>query len=91
MSMPTPEELQAALREAARMREQGEDPRYVAKSLLSLNYRMTYLMRVLEHAERYLQFGLSAQGHLNLQQAVEAARAAIDRNRVEDEDNHPLI
>ncbi len=40
MSKPTEDELQAALTEAARLREEGEDHYFLAKSLLNLNYRL---------------------------------------------------
>ncbi len=90
MGMPTTEELKEALAEAGRMREKGEDPCHVAKALLSLNYRMRYLERVLETAEHYIHFGLSAQDHIALQRAVEEARHVIARNKGGDDSSFGL-
>ena len=50
MAMPTEEELKMALAEAGRMREQGQDPYFVAKALLNLNYQNEHLMQVLQAA-----------------------------------------
>ncbi len=90
MGMPTEEELKEALAEAGRMREKGEDPHHVAKALLSLHYRMRYMDNLLKAAEHYLKFGLSAQEHVALEHAVEAAREAIARNRGGDEEHFGL-
>jgi len=74
MGKPTPEELQDALNEAARMREQDEDEHHIAKSLLNLHYRMKYMERVLQTAELYMH-GQGIQEHTDLLKAIEAARA----------------
>ena len=42
MSKPTDEELMLALREAASMRDDARDPRFIAKALLNMNYRLNY-------------------------------------------------
>ena len=79
MSKPTEEELAEAVTEAARMREQGEDSHFLAKSLLSLNYRMRYLQRVLQAADTFLHYGQEAKLHGELLRAIE------DAKRVEEE------
>jgi len=76
MGKPTPEELEIALGEAARLREQGEDDFYLGKSLLNLNYRMGFLEDVLARADLYLHSGEGAHEHSELVKAIERAREA---------------
>ena len=57
MGRPTEEELAAALQEAARMREQGQDPNFVGKTLLNHNYRLTYLLQLYHQLEHYFHAG----------------------------------
>lgn len=76
MGVPSKEELETALTEAARMREQGEDPHYLAKVLLNHNYRIDNLEKVLRAAELYLHSGHSSQEHSQLVRAIEAAKKA---------------
>ncbi len=78
MGKPTEEELEAALKEAQRMREQGEDPHHVAKALLNLDYRNGFLKSVLSAAENYLNSGMAEREHTQLIKAIEKARAADD-------------
>ena len=73
MGKPTIEELDEALQEAARMREQDEDPHHIAKALLNLHYRNGYLEKVLHAAELYLR-GLAEHEHIVLQKAIDDAR-----------------
>lgn len=70
MAKPTEEELKQALAEAARMREQGEDPHHVGKALLNLHYRLRYLEDVLVAAEHYLR-GQGEHDHARLVRAIE--------------------
>lgn len=70
MGKPTKEELHEALETAAQMREQGDDPHYVAKALLNLNYHMTHLEKVLHAAELYLR-GMGEHEHTVLVKAIE--------------------
>lgn len=70
MSKPTEEELKQALAEAARMREQGEDPHHVAKALLNLHFRFRFLEDVLVAAEHYLR-GQDVHEHARLVRAIE--------------------
>jgi hypothetical protein len=46
MGKPTDDELKQALEEVSRMREEGDDPRFVAKSLLNIYYRFKLLEKV---------------------------------------------
>lgn len=80
MGRPTREELSTALTEAGRMREQGEDPHFVAKSLLNHDYRLKMLERLYDQMEHYLRSGQSDNEHRKLIQQVEKIRS---------EDRHP--
>lgn len=74
MGKPTEEEFAAALKEAQRMREQGEDPHHVAKALLNMNYQSSFLRGVLQAAENYLNSGMAEREHTLLLRAIEKAR-----------------
>jgi len=74
MGKPTKEELKIALEEAGRMREQGEDPHFIAKSLLNLNYRMGFLEKVMRATEVYLR-GEGGHEHSVLLRTIEEAKA----------------
>jgi len=73
MGKPTSQQLQQALDEAARMREQDEDPDYLAKSLLNLHYRIGFLEKVMFAAELYLR-GEGGHEHAELKKAIETAK-----------------
>ncbi len=90
MGMPTLEELNEALTEAARMREQGDDPHHVGKALLNLHYRTRLLEDVLHAAERFLHSGMAAQEHQQLQRAIERVRSAVDRTAAVERDQFGL-
>jgi hypothetical protein len=76
MGVPTAEELQTALQETARMREQGEDPHHIAKALLNLNYRVSKLENVMHAAELYMRSGEGGQEHAELVRAIKSAKDA---------------
>lgn len=76
MGKPTEAELQEALAEAGRMREQGEDPKHVAKALLNLNYRLQILEKLAKATEHFLKFGQGAQEHTELLRLLEVYRRA---------------
>jgi len=76
MSKPTKLELQEAIEEATRMRDKGEDPHYIAKSLLNCNYRINFLEHVMDSAKHYLHSGLAAHEHTILIQTISAAETA---------------
>jgi len=74
MGKPTTEELQQALDEAARMREHDEDPHFMAKALLNMQYRMGFLEKVMHAAELYLR-GEGGTEHAALLRAIQQAKA----------------
>lgn len=78
MSKPSEEELKTALKQAAIMRESGEDPQFLAKSLLSHHYRLGLLEAVYEAAERYLHSGQAEAEHLRLLKVMDKVRQAED-------------
>ncbi len=80
MGMPTKEELEIALAEAGRMREHGEDPKFIAKALLNANYQVEQLSHVLAAVELYFNSGMAVTEHQRLRKAVEMAKLAIDRS-----------
>ena len=86
MGVPTEQELEQALGEAARMREQGEDPHHIAKALLNHHYRIEKLEKVLHAAEVYLHSGHGGQEHSQLIRAIEAAKKAST-----DTDQHDVL
>ena len=73
MGKPTTEELQQALEQAAQMREHDDDPHFMAKSLLNLQYRLGFLEKVMRAAELYLR-GEGANEHTVLLRAIERAK-----------------
>lgn len=83
MTAPTREQLSIALEKAATMREKGEDPDFLAKSLLSLNYRFTELEHVYEALEHFLNSGQAAEAHAALVKAVEHFREVELRSKGE--------
>jgi hypothetical protein len=80
MGMPSEDELDIALAEAARMREQGEDPKFVAKTLLNSHYQVEQLGHVLAAVELYFNSGMAVTEHQKLKKAVERAKKAINRS-----------
>ena len=76
MGVPTEEELQTALQEAASMREKGEDPHHIAKTLLNHNHRIDLFEKAIHAAELYLRSGNASQEHTKLVRAIEAAKYA---------------
>lgn len=78
MSKPTEQELNMALEHAKHLRETGQDTYYLAKTLLNCNYQMSYLVEVLNAAERFLQSGMDESEHSRLVKAIETARKVDD-------------
>jgi hypothetical protein len=76
MGKPTPEELDTALAEAARLREQGEDANYLGKALLNHHYRLGLCEDLLTAAKRYMHSGEASRAHQELLRAIERAEAA---------------
>ena len=80
MSKPTQEELALALATARMMREQGDDPCYMAKALLNCHYQSSFLRDVLQAVQEYLRSGQSEASHTRLLMAVEKACQVDDRD-----------
>lgn len=76
MSKPTEEELDTALKAAADMRDMKNDPSFIAKSLLSHNYRIKYLEEIMHAADRYINQGMSEQERMHLIRTIEKAKDA---------------
>ena len=76
MGKPTAQELEAALNEAARLRESGRDEHFLGKALLNHNYRLDLLEQVLTRAKIYLRSGEGSREHTMLVKAIEKAEAA---------------
>lgn len=87
MGKPTEEELKQALEEVSRMREQGDDPHFVAKSLLNIYYRFKLLEKVLQATERYLHSGQAVHEHTLLVRAINEYHAKEKRSAGEDDDS----
>lgn len=71
MGTPTEEELKKGLHHAIEMREQGEDPHFVAKSLLNHHYRLKKMEKVIEATKLYLRSGQSPTEHAKVVRALE--------------------
>jgi hypothetical protein len=76
MSKPTEEELATALKMAAQMRDKNIDPFFIAKSLLSHNYRMKYLEEIMQAADRYINHGMSEREKTQLIRIIEKVKDA---------------
>lgn len=74
MGVPTKEELDTALKEVIRMRESGEDPHFVAKTLLHHHWVIEQLEKVVKAADLYLHSGLGSREHTLLVKAIENAK-----------------
>ncbi len=91
MSMPSKEELDEALAEAARMREQGEDPHHVAKALLNCHYQVEQLEQVMVAAEQFIHSGMAVAEHQRLKKAIAHARNTIDRTGAIERESFGLL
>lgn len=74
MGVPTEQEIEIALGEAARLREQGEDVHHLGKVLLNHHYRIEQLEKAVHAAEVYLHSGLGGKEHSLLLHAIETAK-----------------
>ena len=74
MSKPTEDELTTALNMAEQMRDRDVDPFFIAKSLLSHNYRLSSLEEVMHAADRYINMGMSETERVHLIRAIEKAK-----------------
>ncbi len=87
MTRPTDTGLAAALAEAQRLREAGEDSHNIAKALICLAHRSACLSGVREAAERYRHSGLAEHEHALLVKALDHAAAEETRERYGDREN----
>ena len=76
MSKPTDTELKTALKRAMIMKENNQDPEFLAKCLLNHHYRLGYLQDILFAADRYLNHGMADHEHTQLLQLIEKAKRA---------------
>jgi hypothetical protein len=74
MPKPSDEELKSAIEKAVEMREQDADPFYLAKCLLSHNFRMKHMEEVLKIADRYVNMGMSERELTRLIRAIAIAK-----------------
>ena len=91
MGKPTDEELTKALAEVSRMREQGDDPHFVAKTLLNTYYRFKYLEKVLHAVEHFLHSGQAVHEHTQLVKAINEYHSIEKRSSGEDNENFSLM
>jgi len=75
---PTGLEIESALDEAQRLREQGHDEHHLARTTLYLHARVKLLEDVLAHAKLYLHSGEGALEHAQLVRAVERADSELE-------------
>lgn len=88
MGKPTATELRQALDRAITMRESGNDPDFLGKSLLNLHYRLLKMEKAVEAARRYMHAGQGATEHRLLLQAIHEAEIA---DRDPESDDLPII
>lgn len=86
MGVPHKDELEAALKEARRMREQREDPHHIAKALLNFHYRYGLMEKVVSAARHFMHSGLGPHQHAVLVRAIEAVEKASAQSSREDKD-----
>jgi hypothetical protein len=80
MGIPTREQLLQALDVAVKMREKGEDDNFIAKSLLSLNYRFEKATHVIDTLKVYLHSGSGGTEHAKLIKAIRDFEKAQENN-----------
>ena len=88
MGKPTATELRQALDRAIQMRESGNDPDFLAKSLLNVHYRLLKAEKAVDLARRYLHAGQSATDHRLLMLAIQESENA---GRDPDSDEIPIV
>jgi len=75
----TESELECALNVAAQMREQDDDPDYIAKAILSYNYLHKHLQKVYRSADRYFHSGMQSSTLRELENNIKNYRALENR------------
>jgi len=76
MSKPSDEEVDIAIKTAIQIREKDMDSFFVAKTLLSHNYRIGYLEEVFKAADQYLNMGMNERQRKDLWKAIKKAKEA---------------
>ena len=76
MSKPTELQLNIALTTAIEMKEQNNDPDFLAKSLLNHHYHLRYLNEVLQAADRFMNHGMAEHERMHLLHCIEEAKQA---------------
>ena len=74
MRRPDAEQLGIALAAAAALREEGNDPRHIARALSYLYSRNQGLEELLQLADRYLRFGMPEHELSEMRRLVERLR-----------------
>ena len=90
MSKPTDLELSIALQAARRMKEKGEDPDFLARTVLNHHYRLGYLEEVLRAADRYMNHGMAEHERMELLHVIEKAKQAEYRTAGEEHEDFGL-
>lgn len=90
MGVPSKAEMEQALAEAIRMREQGHDEHHLAKVLLNLNYRFHLMEDAISAAKHFLHSGLAPHEHALLVKAIAAVEGAAQRANAEKEGDFGL-
>ncbi len=90
MSKPTEIELETAIKAAIKIKEQGTDSYFVAKSLLNLSYRMKYYEALLNTVDRYLNHGQAEHERMKLLKTIEQIRQMELQGAHQDLDNFGL-
>ncbi|MDH5388105.1 MAG: hypothetical protein OEY06_06625 [Gammaproteobacteria bacterium] len=90
MSKPSDEEINTALKMAIQMREKEMDPFFLAKTLLSHNYRIGYLEKVLKAADRYLSMGMAERQRTELVKLIEKTKDAEFHTAQKEQENMGL-
>lgn len=84
MGKPSRSELEQALAKAGEMREHDQDPDFIAKSLLSLNYRFDVWQKVVTATKLYLHSGQNATEHSRLIKLLADAEKLDDLHHNDD-------
>lgn len=90
MGTPTKEELDTAIKEVIRMRESGDDPHFVAKTLLHHHWLLDQLEKVVKAADLYLHSGHGSREHTLLVKAIENAKKASSNSTDHDRGEYGL-
>lgn len=90
MSKPSDLELKIALDKARTMKEQNDDPDFLAKTLLNHHYRLGYLEEVLKIADRFMNHGMGDHERMQLLRSIEKAKQAEYRTANEEHEDFGL-